>query len=122
MLPRICNEPGFRPRSFILLFLPLAGATINFRTKGGMAQIPDDLQKTVLRDSNREALIPTLKEFQRRLEHLATYLKDLEQESLALRSAAENIEYVVERLTSKESFGCGPQIPDRSHPSRTQSD
>jgi hypothetical protein len=70
-----------------------------------MAQIPfDNLQKTVLRDSNREALIPTLKEFQRRIEHLPTYLKDLEQESQALRSAAKNIEYVIERLTaSKEA-------------------
>jgi prefoldin subunit 5 len=67
-----------------------------------MAKIPPhtvDWQRTVLLE-NREALIPTLKEFQRRIEHLATYLEDLEQESLALRSAAENIEYVIERLQS----------------------
>jgi outer membrane protein OmpA-like peptidoglycan-associated protein len=60
----------------------------------------DNVQKNILFDSNREALIPTLKEFQRRIEHLATYLEDLELESLALRSAAENIEYVIERLRS----------------------
>jgi len=68
-----------------------------------MAQIHphtvDNRQRTVRLDS-REALIPTLKEFQRRIEHLATYLEDLEQESLALRSAADNIEYVIERLQS----------------------
>jgi hypothetical protein len=49
----------------------------------------DNVQKNILFDSNREALIPTLKEFQRRIEHLATYLEDLEQESLSLRSAAQ---------------------------------
>ena len=58
----------------------------------------------MLCDSNREALIQTLKEFQRRIEHLATYLEGLQEESLSLRSAAKNIEYVIERLTaSKEA-------------------
>jgi hypothetical protein len=74
-----------------------------------MTQIPpyrvDSSQKTGFFDSNREALIPTLKEFQRRIEHLATYLEDLEQESGALRSAAKNIEYVIERLTSSNKKG-----------------
>ena len=60
----------------------------------------DNNRRTALLGSNHEALIPTLKEFQRRIEHLATYLEDLEQESQALRSAAENIEYVIERLLS----------------------
>ena len=65
-----------------------------------MTQTSDSCQRTGLLDSNREALIPTLIEFHRRIEHLATYLEDLEQESQALRSAAENIEYVIERLLS----------------------
>jgi hypothetical protein len=39
-----------------------------------------------------------LTDYQCRIEHLATYLQGFEQESLTLRSAAENIKYVVERL------------------------
>jgi hypothetical protein len=62
----------------------------------------DISQEYKLLDSSREALIPTLKEFQRRLEYLATYLEDLEQEALALRSASKHIKYVVERLTSSK--------------------
>jgi hypothetical protein len=82
-------------------------APLNPRKEDGMTRIPlytaDKVQKTILLDSTRQALIPTLKEFQRRIEHLATYLEDLEQESQALRSAAENIEYVIERLQSRKA-------------------
>jgi hypothetical protein len=113
VLPRICNEPNtkavFTPRGFYEYFITQASATVKLLVllsppqEDGMPQsapYATENRRTVPLDSNREALIPTLKEFQRRIEHLATYLEDLEEESLALRSAAENIEYVIERLTS----------------------
>jgi hypothetical protein len=65
----------------------------------------DNGKKTILRDSHRQALVLKLQEYQCRIEYLATHLDGLEQESLSLRSAAEIIEYVVARLTSKESGG-----------------
>ena len=64
------------------------------------SRVVDNRTDVLLLDPNFEALIPTLNEFQRRIEYLAEYLKGLERESLALRTAAENIGYVVERLTS----------------------
>jgi len=112
VLPRISNEPDikvvFGPRGFCEYFLTQASATLKSLVllsppqEDGMTQIPpyrvDSCQRTCFLDSNREALIPTLIEFQRRIEFLATYLQGSEQESQALRSAAENIEYVIERL------------------------
>lgn len=97
----------FTPRGFYEYFITQASGTVKLLVllsppqEDGMPQsapYATDNRRTVPLDSNREALIPTLKEFQRRIEHLATYLEDLEEESLALRSAAENIEYVIERL------------------------
>jgi hypothetical protein len=49
-------------------------------------------------DFHREALIFSLNEYQSRIEYLATYLQGFEQEALSLRSAADIIKFVVERL------------------------
>jgi len=68
----------------------------------------DDGNELPLLSQNREALIPTLNEFQRRIEYLAECLKGSERESLALRSAAANIGYVVERLTSSNGDAKAP--------------
>lgn len=57
-------------------------------------------EKTVLLAVDRDALIQTLTDYQRRLDHLGSYLRGLERESVSLQSASENIRSVVEGLSS----------------------
>jgi DNA integrity scanning protein DisA with diadenylate cyclase activity len=63
--------------------------------------IASQVKDSAMKATDRNALIQTLREYQRSLEHLVSTLDHSEQEAMALvQSAAQSIKSAVERLKS----------------------